>query len=260
MSKYEKFYYDIYADSAYAHTTIAENHAFYSELIHFLKKYHVAANHGKCLEVGSGRGTFQDLVEDYTGLDLSPTVASYYHKPFVAASATAIPLNDNTYDFIWSYAALEHVPEPDKALEEMVRITKNGGHLYLAPAWHCRKWAANGYQVRPYSDFNLIGKLYKFLIPLLDSLAIRGSIMLIRRLFVSFQYLLSHKDFPLIYGKLSANYDAFWQSDSDACNSLDPFFTALWFESRGHVCVSHPDFIKKFFSTHDSLDIQILKN
>ena len=35
------------------------------------------------LEIGSGRGYLQDAARDYTGLDISPTVARFYRKPFV---------------------------------------------------------------------------------------------------------------------------------------------------------------------------------
>src|SRR5215472_8597319 len=41
------------------------------------------------LDVGSGRGYLQDVVEDYTGLDISPSVRRFYHQKFVLGSATA---------------------------------------------------------------------------------------------------------------------------------------------------------------------------
>src|SRR5262245_13442697 len=50
--------------------------------------------HARTLEVGSGEGALQDVVEDYTGFDIAPTAARYYHKPFVAGTATAMPFRD----------------------------------------------------------------------------------------------------------------------------------------------------------------------
>jgi hypothetical protein len=41
------------------------------------------------LEIGSGRGYLQDVAQNYTGLDISPSVARFYHKKFVLGSATA---------------------------------------------------------------------------------------------------------------------------------------------------------------------------
>ena len=56
----------------------------------------------RVLEIGSGRGNLQDVVADYTGLDLSSSVAPNYHKPFVVGSATAMPFADNTFDAAWT--------------------------------------------------------------------------------------------------------------------------------------------------------------
>ena len=37
------------------------------------------------LDVGSGRGYLQDIAQDYTGLDISPSVARFYHKNLLSA-------------------------------------------------------------------------------------------------------------------------------------------------------------------------------
>ena len=64
----------------------------------------------RILDVGSGRGYLQDIVADYTGLDLSPTVAPKYHKPFVVGSATKMPFPDNSFDAAWTVWVVEHIP------------------------------------------------------------------------------------------------------------------------------------------------------
>lgn len=103
----------------------------------------------RILDVGAGRGYLQDVVHDYTGLDISPTVQRFYHKPFVLASATAMPFKDGEFDALWTIWVLEHIPNPESALHEMRRVVKPGGLLLLAPAWFCPTWAAEGYPVRP---------------------------------------------------------------------------------------------------------------
>ena len=120
----------------------------------------------KVLDVGSGDGYLQDLVADYTGLDIAKTAARYYHKPLVHGTATAMPFEHNTFDAIWTIWVLEHIPNPEAALAEMRRVVKPGGLLYLHPAWNCVPWAANGYEVRPYSDFGLGGKIIKASVPM----------------------------------------------------------------------------------------------
>jgi SAM-dependent methyltransferase len=123
----------------------------------------------KVLDIGAGRGYLQDVVGDYTGLDISPTAKRFFRKPFVLGSATALPFSDNHFDAVWSIFVLEHIPAPEQALLEMRRVVKDGGYIYLFPAWSCNSWAADGYQIRPYSDFNLAGKIVKASIPVRDA-------------------------------------------------------------------------------------------
>ena len=194
----------------------------------------------RVLEVGSGRGYLQDIVPDYTGLDLSPTVAGRYHKPFVAASATAMPFADNAFDAIWTVWVLEHIPEPERALREMRRVLKPGGMLFLMVAWNCTPWAAGGFNVRPYSDFNWRGKAVK------ASLAIRGSrwFLPLRLLPVRAvrwtHYRISGRGARLRYSRLEPNYEIYWEPDSDAAVSLDAYETYLWFRAMGDECLNCP--------------------
>jgi len=117
------------------------------------------------LDVGSGKGQLQDVVTNYTGLDISAAVVKHYHKRFVAGTATAMPFADNEFDAAWSIWVLEHIPNPEAALAEIRRVVKPGGLLYLLPAWDCKPWAAQGYEARPYGNLGLGGKVIKASIP-----------------------------------------------------------------------------------------------
>lgn len=194
----------------------------------------------RVLEVGSGAGQLQDAVEDYTGLDIAATAKRFYHKPFVAASATSLPFRDNEFDAIWSLGVLEHVPKPEQALREMRRVLKNGGILYLSASWQCRPWHADGYSVRPYSDFGLRGKLIKASIPLRDSILFRSLYTFPIRLLRLGAYRFSGKPMPFRYNPLKPNYIHFWETDGDAVNSMDAYEAILWFRSRGDECLNYP--------------------
>jgi SAM-dependent methyltransferase len=85
----------------------------------FARQYDLAGK--KTLEVGSGRGYLQDVVPDYTGLDISRSAKRFYHKPFVVGSATLMPFADDQYDSTWTVFVLEHVDNPEAALNEMRR-------------------------------------------------------------------------------------------------------------------------------------------
>lgn len=257
MSNYESFYTEQY-EKNYCNTIEMKKHPFFPEISKWLGE-HSDMKNKKFLEIGSGRGALQDLVEDYVGMDLSKSVEPYYHKPFVQASAENIPFDDNMFDVVWSHAVWEHIPDPAKAFEETVRVLKNGGHFLLNPAWHCRPWASEGYQVRPYSDFGLGGKIYKFLIPFLDTKLVVGLDILLYRFYCLIRYIFSKKPYPLYFRKLKANYEVFWISDSDACNNLDAYMVIQWFESRGCKCVSHPTFLQQFLIGGGTIDIQISK-
>ncbi len=192
----------------------------------------------KVLEVGSGRGYLQDFAADYTGLDLSPSVAGHYHKPFVVGSATQMPFPANSYDGVWSVWVLEHIPEPERALMEMRRVLKPGGVLFLYVSWNCPSWAADGFDLRPYSDFNWRGKLVKATAPVRASLWFELSYRLPLRAVRWAHYGLVGDRTRLRFQALDPNYDVYWEPDSDAAISLDSFETYLWFRAQGDDCLN----------------------
>ena len=243
--KNKKFYENIDRSELYTADSKPEEHAFYPILVPFIKKWSLAKGK-KCLEIGSSKGLFQDFVEDYTGADLAKTLAPHYHKPFVPCNAAQLPFKDGQFDAAFTYATHEHVPELEDAMEELVRVVKPGGVILFAPAWHTRSWFAGGYAVRPYSDLGWKEKLIKFSIPFRDFFMVRYSLVFGRRLIHLIDHLLSKRPRPLRYKKLDANYEVFWQSDSDACNSLDPFDVILWCRERGIRVVGYESLGKAF--------------
>ena len=212
----------------------------------------------RVLDVGAGRGYLQDIVDNYVGLDISPTAQRYFHKPFVLASATAMPFRDDEFDAIWTIFVLEHVPNPESALREMRRVVKPGGHILLWPAWFCNSWAAQGYAVRPYSDFGFAGKLIKASLPLRVSPLFQLSYVLPIRLLRFLGTDVHRGPTSFHYTRLTPNYTKYWVPDSDAVNSIDSFEAMLWFESRGDHCLNCPTGISRAMLPGDRpLDIQI---
>jgi SAM-dependent methyltransferase len=193
--------------------------------------------HARVLDVGSGTGYLQDVVQDYVGLDISPEAARFYHKPFIQASATEMPVPDNSFDAIWSIFVLEHVPNPEQALVEMRRTVKNGGLLWLAPAWNCQSWFAEGYPVRPFSDLDFKGKFIKAGIPVLEYAPFKMLSSAMTRLALRTGRL-GGSPSRLHYRPLQANYEKYWMPDSDAINSIDRDEMRLWFTSRGDECLN----------------------
>ena len=251
------FYDREYLDDEYASPMKEGKHAFRDVVKGFVESHGLQDK--RCLEIGCGRGVFQDLVGDYTGIDISRSVGRFMHKPFLQASATELPFPENSFDAIWTITVLEHVPHPERGLEEMHRVLKPGGLLLLAPAWQCRPWAADGYPVRPYDDFNLKGKLIKASIPLRNSVAFRASYIFPMRLARLMQYLVTKRPMNFAYRKLKPNYEKYWMSDSDAVNSMDPYEAILWFVSRGGECLNYPGGIQHLGVRNGALVFRIDK-
>lgn len=202
----------------------------------FIQKYGVKDK--RALDVGAGTGYLQDMVQDYVGLDISPAARRFFHKPFVQASATDMPFPDGTFDVVWSIWVLEHVPTPEQALLEIRRVAKDGGLLFMLPAWNCLPWAADGYDVRPYSDFGLKGKLIKASGPVRESILFKGAYMIPIRLMRQTYAALSREPTRFHYWPITPNYSHYWQPDSDAVNSFDRIELMLWFTSRGDECLN----------------------
>lgn len=243
VSDARRFYDTSYAADQYATAAAPEHHGKWHEVEDFVRRYELQSR--RCLEVGCGRGYFQDLVDDYTGLDLSVRAGEHLHKPFAQASATALPFADSQFDALWTINTLEHVPAPEEALAEMRRVLKPGGLLLLSPAWQCRTWAAEGYPVRPYSDFNWRGKLIKASVPVRNSVVYRSLGVFPRRALRLAQWSAARRPMRLQYGTLTPNYEHLWVTDGDAAIALDPLEAIIWFRSRGDECLSHPTTLRQ---------------
>ena len=183
----KQFYETVEREQFYGHESDPEKHPFYKLLSHFIERWDL--DEKKCLEIGSAKGLFQDVVKDYTGADISENLSIYYHKKFVAVSGAELPFPDESYDAIFSYATHEHIPDLELALNEIIRVLRHGGVCLFAPAWHTRPWSAKGYQVRPYGDLTLAEKLIKLTLPVIDSVFIRWPFVFLRRLTRMFFYI-----------------------------------------------------------------------
>ena len=227
-SEYDTKYLQVAASSA-------ASHQITEKVQSFVNRYGLRQK--PVLDIGSGRGYLQDVAEDYTGLDISPSVRRFYHKKFVLASATAMPFPDNSFDGAWSIWVLEHVPNPEQALRESRRVIRNGGVFLLYPAWTVVSWGAKGYDVRPYSDLDLAGMLIKASIPLRTSVPFKAVARVPARMI---RDVASRFGGPttLHYHRLTPNYKEYWEADSDAVNSLDRHEVMLWFRSRGDECLN----------------------
>ncbi len=101
----------------------------------------------KALDVGCGSGVVARLMariagpNRVTGLDMSATRLEQARAlaqkaelavDFVAGEATNFGLASASFDYSWSRFLFEYLPEPQKALREMIQVTRPGGIVAVA--------------------------------------------------------------------------------------------------------------------------------
>ncbi len=100
---------------------------------------YVALNGRLILDVGGGPGYFADAFRGagarYHGIDPDVGELSARGAPaagMVRASGTELPIRTGSVDICYSSNVLEHVADPVAMLEEMVRVTKQGGTVFVS--------------------------------------------------------------------------------------------------------------------------------
>jgi SAM-dependent methyltransferase len=102
---------------------------------------------GKLLEIGSGFGSLiayslkwegieaYGIEPDQKRVEICRDLLEEFNLPTDRISRSvgeAIPLPSNSVDLICSFTVFEHVQNPQRVLEESVRVLKPGGHLYFS--------------------------------------------------------------------------------------------------------------------------------
>jgi SAM-dependent methyltransferase len=254
----KEFYDAQYRGGQYASVSSPEQHGFFHTLTSLLSRY--GRMSGRWLEVGCGRGYLQDVVDDYTGVDLSEAVAHFFHKPFYNAPSERLPFADNTFDGCWSYAVLEHVEDPEESLAEMRRVIKSGGILFLAPAWQCRPWAGQNYAWKEFGELSWLDRIKKSSIPIRNSVAFRLCFVIPRRIYRMMKYCLTERPIHFCSCQIEPNYTEYRVTDADARHHMDPFDAILWFRSRGDRLLSHPDWLSAFRVRAGTLVVKVIKS
>lgn len=109
-----------------------------------------AMDGGTALEIGCGRGVGVELILErfgadvVVGMDLDPRMVELAghrlahlgdHARFVVGDATAIDAPDGTFDAVFDFGIIHHVPDWRLALRELHRVLRPGGTFYGEEAW-----------------------------------------------------------------------------------------------------------------------------
>ena len=101
---------------------------------------------GTVLEIGCGNGYGTKLINKYfhpkeiCGIDIDEKMIDLAKKngntktSFVLGDVAQLPFEDNSFDGIFDFAILHHVPNWKKAIDEMYRVLKKGGQVFIEDA------------------------------------------------------------------------------------------------------------------------------
>lgn len=92
------------------------------------------------LDIACGTGEWLKAAEDQGantfGVDLSEKAIEFCKKTYnsenyICQPAEKLPYDDCSFDIVTCLGSLEHFPDKEKSLKEMVRVTKPGGTLLI---------------------------------------------------------------------------------------------------------------------------------
>lgn len=119
---------------------------YHHSLIDQYEKYSRILPERSVLVVGCNTGLECDLIRErgcknIYGLDVvNKTGQLYRHDTikYFRASAQDMPFKNEQFNSVVSFASLEHIPDPLRAMQEMIRVTKKNGIIFCqaAPLWY----------------------------------------------------------------------------------------------------------------------------
>lgn len=215
------------------------------------------------LEIGCGMAFVSKVHPGWHGAEYSKTAVLRVKErdgqstQIFEEDAMRLSFSDNSFDAVFTFAALEHVFDPNKAFLEIDRILRGGGYVLIAPAWNCRSWTVKKIEHRPMSQLSWLERIERWSIPFRECLFVRACIAFPNRIFSEIKLALGVKFLPLRYKALQPRWDLIEQyghvSDDDALADIDPHAAICFFKSRGYEISSHPTILTRLLAKHESL-------
>lgn len=120
-----------YDSKAYALVN-REDKRHVQEVLHYLSPQ----GKDKVLEIGCGRGfivkKIQEICPQTYGVDINPnSIENSVAKNLQEMDAQQLAFESESFDKVYSFHTIEHVPDPRKMLAEIERILKPGGKVLL---------------------------------------------------------------------------------------------------------------------------------
>jgi len=115
---------------------------------------------GDLLDVGCGKMPYKEYilknsaVKKYVGLDIeSAIIYDESCSPDYKWNGNKMPFEDNSFDCVFATEVLEHCPEPEIVLKEVLRVLKPGGIFFFTVPflWNLHEVPNDEYRYTPFS-------------------------------------------------------------------------------------------------------------
>lgn len=108
-----------------------------------------AGTGAECIELGHRRATVFGIEPNLDGVEILRKKAVLYGfapESFQQGIAEDLPYKDSEFDFVYCYTVIEHVQDIEKSVDEMIRVAKVGGWIFIQTGdyrfpyeWHYKK-------------------------------------------------------------------------------------------------------------------------
>ncbi|MBO3128906.1 class I SAM-dependent methyltransferase [Dermatophilus congolensis] len=129
---------------------LEDNHWWYRERRHILKKLLEGRTPGRALDVGAAGGgntrVLRDMGWQVSPLEYGPEGAEVAKERGLAvmrADAMQLPLPDASLDLVTAFDVLEHLEEDDRCVKEVARVLKPGGAFLVAVPADPKLWSSH---------------------------------------------------------------------------------------------------------------------
>jgi len=190
------------------------------------------------LELGCGVGSLGSYFgEKYIGVDISLTALKQVsNRNRICADISCLPIKDNSIDMVFSICTLEHIPDPQKVLDECIRILKPGGLVLHDDAWHCCSRVGNPIYHKSLSSCSCREILLKLFWSVLSLKIVKGVLLFPQRIKREIQLIIKRNP-KLNFKKLTPNLEQVYGGDADAFAAIDSHAVALYYIYHGFILI-----------------------
>ncbi len=147
---------------------LPDNYVFQRHL--YAYKWAATLVSGNLLEVGCGNGyglsELKPGVRNYVGIDKSRAAKSVFQRQgadfFTIKAPNLKNIPSNIFDTVVSFQVIEHINNDSRFLEEIYRVLKPGGKLYLTTPNRLTSLTRNPWHVREYTCNELMDLVKKY--------------------------------------------------------------------------------------------------